>query len=388
MRVGIANDMRTATEILRQVVSCRPEHQIAWTAENGEQAVRLCRSDPPDVLLMDLVMPVLDGAEATRQIMRSCPCPVLVVTSDVTRNFHLVCQAMGYGAYDAIAMPPLGTEPIEQAGAHLLARMLVAPRIKRHLQAGGTTGLAGRAETSSGSDDSAIIMPGELLNKIRGTLAPAQAADEDSTARLKLSPVTPASQFPLVAIGSSTGGPQALEAILPKLPKNFPGAIVIAQHIGADFARSLAEWLQEQCRIRVQAMESGDRPQPGIALIGATGDHLVLRKDGTLGYTAEPKEAPYRPSVNTLFASLRSNCRQPGVAILLTGIGNDGAHGMLALRQAGWLTIAQDEATSVVYGMPQAARQLDAAMRILPVHEIADYLTDRLTAKPRSNQVP
>jgi chemotaxis response regulator CheB len=380
MKVGIANDLRTATEVLRRVVQTRPEHQIIWTAENGEEAVRLCRSNPPDVVLMDLLMPVLDGAEATREIMRTCPCAVLVVTSDVTRNFQLVCQAMGHGAYDAIMLPRLGTDPIEQAGAQLLARMAVAPRVRRHLQAGGTSGLRRPDDASQRDpDDSAILMPGELLKKIRGTLSP--ATDENSAMRDKLLRPSNAAGFPLVAIGSSTGGPQALEAILPRLPKSFPGAIVIAQHIGADFAKSLAEWMQERCRIRVRTLTTGDQPSPGTALIGATADHVVLRKDGTFGYTAEPREVPYRPSVNTLFLSLQANWHDAGAAILLTGIGNDGAHGMLALRQAGWLTIAQDEATSVVYGMPQAARQLDAAQRVLPVHEIADYLTDRLTTR-------
>jgi two-component system, chemotaxis family, response regulator WspF len=375
MRVGIANDLRTAVEILRRVVTSLPEHSIAWVAANGEEAVQCCRRDTPDVVLMDLVMPVVDGAEATRRIMSECPCPVLIVTSDVTRNFQLVCQAMGHGAYDAICLPQLGLNAPQDAGADLLARLAKSPRVKRHLLAGGTTGVKiNKTLPPAPQSDSSHFLPGGLLNKVRGALTGAPVTSE------------PGAAFPLVAIGSSTGGPQALDAILSRLPRSFPGAIVIAQHIGPEFAESLASWLQERSKIQVRTLKVGDRPAPGVALIGATADHVVLRKDRTFGYTAEPADAPYRPSVNALFYSLSVHWPQPGVAVLLTGIGNDGAHGMLALRQANWLTIAQDEASSVVYGMPQAAKQLNAAMRIFPVHEMADYLTDRLTSPRLPNK--
>jgi chemotaxis response regulator CheB len=364
MKVGIANDLKSATEILRRVVTSQREHSIAWTAENGYEAIQCCQRDLPDVVLMDLVMPVMDGVEATRQIMEKSPCPILVVTSDVSRNFQMVCEAMGHGAYDAVCLPRMTGTP-EECGADLLERMKRASRARKHLQAGGVArgSLSGGPAEPADQEDSDFIS-----RKIVVPQAPAPGGNP------------PSLDFPLLAIGSSTGGPQALDSILSKLPAKCPAAIVIAQHIGPGFADSLAEWLGQRAKIKVRTIRPGDVPQPGVALIAATSDHLVLRKDGTFGYTAEPAGAPYRPSVNALFFSLHTYWRRPGIAVLLTGIGTDGAEGMLALRQAGWFTIAQDQATSVVYGMPQAAAQMNAAIRILPVQEMADYLTNRLSS--------
>ena len=181
-----------------------------------------------------------------------------------------------------------------------------------------------------------------------------------------------------MAIGASTGGPAALETILSNWPADFPGAVLIAQHVGVEFAAPMAEWLGGRSRLKVRAAQPGDWPKSGGALLAATKDHMVLTGYGTLGYTREPMDCPYRPSVDALFRSLADYRARPGVAILLTGIGSDGAAGLRKLRDAGWLTIAQDQATSVVYGMPQAAAKLDAATRVLPLGDIAAFVEDSL----------
>ncbi|SFI38466.1 chemotaxis-specific protein-glutamate methyltransferase CheB [Planctomicrobium piriforme] len=361
MRVGIANDLRTATEILRRIVTQVGGHTVVWTAEDGQRAVELCSSDPPDVVLMDLMMPVMDGVEATRRIMDRSPCPVLIVTSDVSRNFQMVCEAMGHGAYDAVCLPRLTVTSLEEVGCDLLERMRRAGRAKRHLQAGGIEVIPPAAGGLRNSEDSAII---------KGIQLPSFNSPPP--------PTNSARSFPILAIGSSTGGPQALEEILSRLPANFPASIVIAQHISPAFTDSLAEWLSQHSKIKVRTIRTGDVPLPGVAHLAATSDHLVLRKDGTFGYTPDPLDAHYRPSVNSLFFSLRAHWPRPGTAVVLTGIGSDGAQGLLALREAGWLTIAQDQASSVVYGMPQAAAQINAAVRILPVQEMADFLIHQI----------
>lgn len=334
MRIAIVNDMRIATEALRRVVCSQPDHTVAWTAASGEEAVRQCEADQPDVVLMDLLMPGMNGVEATRQIMRRCPCPILVVTATVAGNYSLVCEALSHGAYDAVATPVLGDSPPAQAGARLLAKLAHVEKIRSRLE--------GRTESSA----SAVV---------------------ESTGR----PVANNSHLPLVAIGASTGGPHALQAILSKWPKDFPGAVLVAQHISADFAASLAVWLSGSCKLTVRTARDGDRPQAGSVLVAGTDDHLVMRPEGSLVYTREPIGNPFRPSVDVLFQSLARHWQRPSVGVLLTGIGRDGAHGLLELRRTGWHTIAQDERTSVVYGMPQAASQLGAAVEILPVGEIA-----------------
>ncbi len=341
MRVAIVNDLRIATEALRRVVASDPRHTIAWTAVDGAEAVAKCRQDAPDVVLMDLVMPVMNGAEATRQIMQASPCAVLVVTATVVGNFGLVCEALGHGAYDAVCTPQLGGLSAAEAGAELLNKLAMVERIKRY-RAGDSRKVAPTA----------------------------------TTPRANLS--APAAYLPLVAVGASTGGPSALAAILSQWPKDFPAGIVIVQHIGPEFAPELVQWLAARSKLQVRLAATGDRPQAGAALVAGTRDHLVMTANRSLAYTPEPVDYPYRPSVNALFDSLAAYWPTAGIGVLLTGIGRDGAEGMLRLRQAGWQTIAQDAATSVVYGMPHAAHELGAANVVLPLEAMARHIEEQL----------
>ncbi|MBL9123682.1 MAG: response regulator, partial [Planctomycetaceae bacterium] len=199
MKVGIVNDQRLITEALCRIVLSDPRHQVAWTAADGKLAVEKCQADPPDVILMDLVMPVMNGAEATREIMRTAPCPVLVVTATVSGNYALVCQALGYGAYDAVCTPSLGDRAPQEAGAQLLTKLNSVDAIRRTMA--------------------------------RGTVGPAPSLASPTPERGPR-----ADRRPLVAIGASTGGPQALEKIISAWPSDFSAAVVIAQHIAKDFA--------------------------------------------------------------------------------------------------------------------------------------------------------
>ncbi len=345
MRIAIVNDSPLALEALRRVVASRPEHTVAWTAADGAEAVRRCAQDRPDVVLMDLVMPGMNGAEATGKIMRSSPCPILVVTATVAGNFALVCEALGHGAYDAVATPVLGDQPPEQAGAALLAKLANVDRIQRRIDG--------------------------------------QWARTTAAATTPKRPVNDATRLPaIVAIGASTGGPQALRTVLTRWSPNFPAAVLIAQHISADFAASLAEWLDQGCALAVHTARDGDRPEPGKVYVAGTDDHLTVTPEGTLRYSRDPAENPFRPSVDVLFQSLARHWPRPGVAALLTGIGRDGAQGMLDLRRAGWHTIAQEGSTCVVDGMPKAARQLGAAVETLSLGAIADGAA-RYLERPR-----
>jgi two-component system, chemotaxis family, response regulator WspF len=331
MRVAIVNDLALAREILRRLVMSVSGYSIAWTATDGREAVEKAAVDRPDVILMDLVMPVMDGVEATRRIMAASPCPILLVTSSVTGNFSKVYEAMGHGGLDAVNTPILGPGGSVLDSEGLLARLAKLARSR-------TT-----------------TLPSPALPPI----VPLPAA-----------PHLP----PLLVLGASTGGPQALARILAELPAAFPAAILIVQHIASDFAPSLAVWLSGQTTISVRTAGPDDMPKPGVALIAASDDHLILRSNGKLAYLEEPAAYPYRPSVDVFFESLVAARAQPGTAVLLTGMGADGARGLLALRRAGWFTISQDEATSVVYGMPQAAATLGAACAILPLPEIGPTL--------------
>jgi two-component system response regulator WspF len=332
MRIAIVNDLAMASKVLRSLVASVPEYQVAWTAADGAEAVRLCAQDRPDLILMDLIMPVMDGVEATRLIMKQSPCAILVVTASVSGNSSKVFEAMGHGALDAVATP---------AGA-------------------------------PGSQ--------ELLRKISRI-----AKLIGVNARPAPEPVArPAAYtFPrLVAIGASTGGPKALATVLQGLPADLDAAVAIVQHLDVQFAAGLSEWLNEQTELPVSLAREGMRPQSGEVYVAGTNDHLVLGADLAFHYTAEPTDYPYRPSVDEFFASVGRHCSRPGLAAVLTGMGRDGARGLLALRQAGWHTIAQDEKSCIVYGMPKAAYEVGAAVEVLPLEQMTSAIVRKIGSKP------
>ena len=331
MRIGIVNDVRAACEALRRVVDSLPDHEVAWTAGDGVEAVALAKRDRPDLILMDLVMPHLDGVQATRQIMSAAPCAILVVTATVSGNISLVYEAMGHGALDAVDTPILGT-------------------------AGEVSGA------------------GALVEKI-GTIAKIVGATIEPRRAAKTAPAAPPR---LLVVGASTGGPKALSDLLVPLPRDWNVATLIVQHVDVAFSQGLAKWLGERTGRAVRVAAHGHQPQAGEVLLAGTNDHLVMSKTRILEYRDEPRDVFFRPSVDVFFESVAEHWPQPGVALLLTGMGKDGARGLLKLRSRGWHTIAQDEATSVVWSMPKAGIDAGAACEVLPVDQMARVVAARL----------
>jgi two-component system, chemotaxis family, response regulator WspF len=333
MNIGIVNDLPLAVEAMRRAIALRPEHRVLWVATDGGEAVDFSIAQPPDVVLMDLIMPKFDGVEATRRIMARAPCAILVVTSSVGANAWRVYEAMAAGALDAVDTPTLADNRLNDASQPLLAK---------------------------------IDQIGQLLEK--PILAPAP----------RPSAVVSRGTAPLVAIGASAGGPGALAAILGKLPADFGAAIVMVQHVDKAFAEGMAQWLDGQTELTVRVAISGDTPKAGEALLAATNDHLFMTHTGSLDYTSEPASTPYRPSVDVFFHSVVEHWRGDAIGVLLTGMGRDGAIGLKAMRAKGYRTIAQDEASCAFYGMPKAAAALDAARRILPLSSIAAELVENI----------
>jgi two-component system response regulator WspF len=349
MRIGIVNDMALAREALKRVVLAMPGYQIAWTAQDGAEAVERAVQDRPDLILMDLFMPRMDGAEATRRIMAEAPCPIVVVTATVSGHLNKVYEAMGHGALDAVDTPVLGP----------------------------TGGLAGAAALKEKIDTIA-----KLTGNVPG-LVPRAAPDHTSpmrgTARGALPSVNP---LPLILLGASTGGPNALAEVLCGLPQDWPACLLIVQHIDAAFAPGLAQWLGELTGHTVELATEGDRLAPGRRFLAATNDHMILSREHRLRYVVEPKNLSYRPSVDLLFSSVADHWPDTGVAVLLTGMGRDGAAGLLRLRRRRWHTIAQDEASSIVYGMPRAAAEIGAAVEVRPVAQIAAAILASAPVQP------
>ncbi|TAN76369.1 MAG: chemotaxis response regulator protein-glutamate methylesterase [Gallionella sp.] len=334
MRIAIVNDMKMAVEALRRTLL--PGHEIAWVAENGAEAVKRCAEDTPDLILMDLIMPEMNGVEATRQIMAASPCAILIVTASVTQNVSLVFQAMGAGALDAVSTPTLvGDEKAR----------------------------------------------GEFLQKIRtiGRLLDANSRSSNSRNNGATRAEKPDNW--LLAIGASTGGPAAVAKIISKLPADFQAAVVVIQHVDESFAPGLAEWLDQQTALPVRLAGEGDKIENGVVMISGTNNHLVVKEGQILGYKIEPAATPYRPSVDVFFESMLASWSGRSIAALLTGMGKDGAEGLLKLRNNGVFTIAQSAETCAVYGMPKAAVELNAAVKILPIDSIAETILNHLAER-------
>lgn len=338
MRIGIVNDMVVVVELLRRIVSAIPDYKIAWVAYDGAEAVRRCAADPPDLILMDLIMPVMGGVEATSRIMETNPCAILIVTASVLGNISKVFEAMGHGALDVVRTPSLGAD----------------------IQSEGTR---------------ALLQKMEMISRLIGRAKAPQPAEPSEQ---QLDPLAHDAIPPLVALGASTGGPFALRQILPCLPANFPAPVVVIQHVDPHFAEGFVRWLAERCVLPVQIAQEGEVPRRGVIFVAGTTDHLVIDSSRRMYYTSRPADCIYKPSVDVFFESLRQHWPTRGVAALLTGMGRDGAQGMMGLADSGWLTIAQHKSSCVVYGMPKAAVELEAAQEVLPLAEIGPKIVAAL----------
>jgi two-component system response regulator WspF len=337
MKIAIVNDVAMAAEALRRVVASTQEHQVLWIARTGLEAVRMCEGNRPDLILMDLNMPEMDGVEATRLIMEQSPCAILVVTGRPQDNVNQVFRALGAGALDVTATPVLQGQV--GGDSELLAKIKTIGKLIRH---------------------SAEAPPRKV-----------QANGERGHGQVTT----------LVAIGASTGGPSAVAKVLSGWTAPPGCAIVVVQHIDETFASHFAKWLDDQLDMPVRVIAEGDELVAGSVLVAKTNDHLLLDQTYRLGYDAAPRDYVYRPSVDVFFHCVAQHWRGDAIGVLLTGMGRDGGEGLLAMRRAGKTTIAQDQASSAVYGMPRAAAELDAALHILPLDRIGASLRNRLGAK-------
>lgn len=340
MKIGIVNDVNMAVHILSSLIKEKTTHEVVWTAYNGLEAVEKCRQCIPDIILMDLIMPVMDGVQATNLIMKETPCAILIVTSSVVGNLHKVFEAMGHGALDVVKTPSL-----EIGGGHDTSNELLI-----------------KIETI-----------GMLIGKVpsrKGTFPVNKAPLERKQSLLKVPP--------LFVIGASTGGPMAIAKILAAFPKDVPFASIIIQHINQDFVPGLIHWLNQQSSLKVTFAEEGMLPEKGKVYLPASAQHLVFTQECTFKYFSPKELCTFQPSVDVFFSSAAKYWPIRSVGALLTGMGVDGAQGLKELNNAGWYTIAEDKKTCVVFGMPKAACELGAASVILPIDKIADAVVDRL----------
>lgn len=342
IRVLVVEDSPTVRARLLEVIAGDPQLEVVGEAGDGQSAIDLCQRLRPDVMTLDMMLPVMSGLTATQFIMAHCPTPILVVSASFNRGeVFKTYDALAAGAVDVIEKPT-GLEAPGVWEKAFLSALRVVSRVKvvTHSRA-----------MSPGWNSSLTVDP---------SLAGARSKEPTRS---------------LVAIGVSTGGPSALLQLLRELPEEFSPPILVVMHIARPFAATFADWLGEQSGREVKFATHGESLASlrGAVRLAPPDCHMVVRSF-KLALTNEPERHSCRPSVDELFESLALEYGRGTVACLLTGMGRDGAQGLLTLRQAGAMTIAQDEATSVVYGMPREAALLGAAIQVLPLGSVAKSL--------------
>jgi len=344
IRVVVAEDSPTARGLLVAILAADPEIEVVGEAADGVEAVALTRRLRPNVVTMDIQMPRMDGLQATKQIMTEVPTPVVVVSTLIERDIRTSMDSLRAGAL-AVLQKLVGPDaPTFDAEAKRLrdtVKAMAEVKVVRH-------------------------WPPRSPVPDRPRRGPRRAGPS------------------LVTIAASTGGPAALSVILRALPADFPLPILVVQHIAIGFAPGLAEWLGTLCALKVRVAQHGARPRPGEVLIAPDDRHLGLARDGTLEITNEPPVLGFRPSGNYLFSAAARALGPAACAVVLTGMGTDGVEGLRELRAAGGQVVAQDEASSVVFGMPGAAVAAGLADEVLPLSEIAGWLTRAVAAEDTS----
>lgn len=338
----VADDSPTVRQRLVEALGRRPGFRVVGQAQDGRQAIELCQALRPDVVTLDMMMPVMSGLAATEYIMAYCPTPILIVSASTNRGeLFRTYEALAAGAVDAFEKPD-GTQDDAAWEDGLAAALSMAARVR------------------------VITHPRARLGRLGQAPGPPDAA---ALAR----PGAPR----VVAIGASTGGPGAVLELLKGLPPEFPLPLLVVIHLGRAFSSALAEWLDGASGRPVSfAVDGEPLPPPGRGqvFLAPPDRHLSLRQ-GRLRLDSGPERHSCRPSVDTLFESVAAELGPAALGCLLTGMGKDGAAGLLALRQGGAATLAQDELSSVVYGMPREAVLLGAAQKVLPLDRIALVLS-------------
>jgi two-component system chemotaxis response regulator CheB len=350
IKVLIVDDSAMIRKLLGEIVNAQPDMTCIGAAPDPIVAREMIRNLNPDVLTLDVEMPKMDGLSFLEKLMRLRPMPVLMVSTLTQQGSEMTLRALELGAVDFVAKPKLDiARGLEAYAEDITAKIRIAARARPRR-----------------SLPVAAISPSLKADAV----LPHTIARVSSTEKL-------------IAIGASTGGTEALKEVLSALPPDSPG-VMIAQHMPEGFTRSFASRLDSICRIKVKEADDGERVLPGHAYIAPGHSHLLLKRSGA-NYVCELNQGPlvnrHRPSVDVLFRSVANSAGKNAVGVILTGMGKDGAQGLLEVRQAGAFTIAQDEATCVVFGMPREAIQIGAALEVAPLGDIVRQVLQALGSK-------
>jgi two-component system chemotaxis response regulator CheB len=363
IRVLIADDSAFMRKVLHSIVAAEPGFEVAGEARDGREAIAQSEALKPDVITMDINMPHVDGLQATEQIMSTNPRPILVVSSESREGAEITLKALELGAIDFVAKPSSGVDlDMTSVRDELMRKLRTAAKVRvvrtasRNKLASEIAGSAPRTE------------PGVNPGPKQESRAPAITA-----------PVTRSqSKFPLVVIAASTGGPATLMKFMPSFPKTFPGAVILVQHMPANFTSQFSQQLSETCAIPAKEAEAGEILASGMIYVCPGSHHMRVSQTGRVTLDGGPRILGYRPCADVTLETAAQYSGSMCVGVILTGMGSDGARGAQAVKQAGGYVIAQDEATSVIFGMNAEAIRAGAVDQTLAIDNIYAAIEKRM----------
>lgn len=371
LKVLIVDDSGFFRRRLTQIFSSDEQIEVVGTASNGQEAIDQTLALRPDVITMDYEMPVMDGITAVRAIMQRCPTPVLMFSSLTHEGARITLDALEAGAvdylpknFDDLSRNPQKVQQMLCDKVHAIARS-------------NRRGLSRPSPMRQSRSESSPRPLSSLRTNLRGPSTTATAAaDTHAGSAVVLSQKPQRRPYRLVAIGTSTGGPVALQQVLTSLPASFPAPIVLIQHMPGSFTRAFAERLDKLCQIKVKEAEDGDLLRPGLALLAPGGKQMMVDARGQVRILDGDERLNYKPSVDVTFGSAAKAFQDRVLAVVLTGMGSDGREGARMLKEVGSQVWAQDEASCVIYGMPMAIAKANLADHIYSLDEVGPALKE------------
>jgi two-component system, chemotaxis family, protein-glutamate methylesterase/glutaminase len=349
IRVLVVDDSPFMCKVLEQIINSDPQLEVVGQGRDGRDGVALAESLRPDVITMDINMPHVDGLQATELIMSQHPRPIVIVSSESREGAVSTLKALDLGAIDFVPKPSSGID---------LDMTTVREELTRKLK------LAAKVRVVRTATRSKLAMPAGPAASGRSSSAAAAAQNGGKS--------------PIIVIAASTGGPAAVSRVVAGLPKELPAAVILVLHMPATFTKQFAVQLSEISALPVKEAEPNETPQPGAIYICPGSHHLRLSMGGKISLDSGPRIDGYRPSADVAFETIAVYARPLAIGVVMTGMGNDAAKGAKAVKAAGGYVIAQDEATSMIFGMPSEAIQVGAVDEVLPLDSIAGALEKRV----------
>jgi two-component system, chemotaxis family, protein-glutamate methylesterase/glutaminase len=362
IRVLVVDDSAFMRKVLQGIISSDPELQVCGEARDGRDALAQLESLKPDVISMDINMPHMDGLEATEIIMSSNPHPVLIVSSESREGADVTLKALQLGAIDFVPKPSSGIDfDMSSVKDELCRKLKLAAKVR-------VVRTAARSNVSTKAASAAAQSLASGSNEQRPSAIRSNAAAGPRGA----------GKFPIIVVASSTGGPATLMKFVPEFPADFPGAVIVVQHMPGNFTAQFSKQLGDVSQIKVKEAEAGEIVVPGHLYVCPGSHHLRLSATGRIMLDDGPRISGYRPCADLTLESVVAYCGPNAVAVVLTGMGNDGSKGVQAVRAAGGHVIAQDESTAVIFGMPQEAIKTGAVDQVLPIEAIYNAIEKRV----------